>query len=43
MWSGVLRGRSSARADRYDFGHLLHHRMPGVGGNNYAGSFIHSP
>src|SRR5215470_11285920 len=43
MWRGVLRGRSPARADRHDFGHLLHHRMPGGGGNNYTGSFTHSP
>jgi len=43
MWNGVLRGRSPARADSHDFGHLLHHRMPGVCGNNNTGSFAYSP
>jgi len=43
MWDGVLRGRSPARANRHDFGHLLHHRMPGVCGNNNTGSFAYSP
>ena len=43
MWNGVLRGRSPARTDRNNFGHLLHHRMPWVCGNNYTRSFAHSP
>jgi hypothetical protein len=43
MWNGVLRGCSPARTDRHDFGYLLHHRMPGGCGNNYTGSFAHSP
>src|SRR5262249_27371793 len=40
---GMLHGCSATGADRHDFSHLLYHRMPGVGGNNRTGSFVHSP
>ncbi|HEV2666890.1 MAG TPA: hypothetical protein VG324_18365 [Blastocatellia bacterium] len=42
MRGRLLRGRSPSRADRHYVGHLLHHRMSGVGGNNHAGSFVHN-